>query len=114
MSDPDLSLRPDIDRKQVLCRQSVQELCTWNRLRCRTACNARRRLDAAPRASAIACDAQPIRSCDVNRVAAVANAIRHHVLPLGPELAELPVLPRAAAIGRAAPAIANRAIPDRA
>src|SRR5579859_3874535 len=68
--------------------------------------------DHRPGLAVIASYLDAVRSADVGRIPARGDAIGRHVLPLGAELAELPVGPGLPAVGREPPPVADGAVPD--
>src|SRR5690606_37630642 len=70
--------------------------------------------DGRPGGALVRGDLEAVRRGDDRRVAAGHDAVRRHVLPLGTQLAEGPVLPGFPAVGGEPPPVAHRAVPDLA
>src|SRR5690349_7359956 len=70
--------------------------------------------DHGPRVAVVACDLDPVGGADVGRVTQGGDAVGRHVLPLGAELAEFPVAPRLAVVGRETPAVTDGGVPHLA
>src|SRR6266545_633735 len=68
--------------------------------------------DHAPRLPVVPRQLDPVCGRDVSRVPARDDPVRRDVLPFRAELPEFPVLPRRAAVGREAPAVADGTVPD--
>ena len=77
-------------------------------------CRPNRIGDHAPRLPVIPRELDPVSRRDVCRVSARDDSVGCDVLPFGPQLTELPVLPGLAAVERQAPTVADCAVPDLA
>ena len=106
MTHPKAAIGAPRDRQYVLAADPTPEVGSRG--------GAARVGDLGPRRPAIARQLDPVGGGHVDRVASDHDAVGRDVLPLGAELLELPVRPGLAAVGRQAPAVPHRAVPDLA
>src|SRR5512143_1055818 len=104
-ADPHVRTRVRDDGEHVLTLNAAEDRIARRR-------GARRVCDYPPRRAVVPGDLDPVRGGDVDGVAAGDDPVGHHVLPFGSQLAEFPVLPGASAVGRDAPAVPDRPVPD--